>query len=55
MIALKVAISVSIELDDLSKVLEKILKGESSNLSEFIQKAVKNELKTDKSENNNLT
>ena len=47
---MKVAIIVSIDLDDLIKVMEKILIGESSNLSEFIQKAVKKELESDKTE-----
>ena len=42
---LKVGKSVSLDFEDLEKINKKILKGESKNLSEFITKAIKNELK----------
>jgi hypothetical protein len=42
---LKVGKSVSLAFDDLKKINKKILEGESNNLSEFITKATKNELK----------
>ncbi len=43
----KVNKSVSIDLKYLVKIQEKIDNGESDNLSEFIRKAIKNELKTE--------
>jgi Arc/MetJ-type ribon-helix-helix transcriptional regulator len=43
----KVNKSVSIDLKSLVKIQEKIDNGESENLSEFIQKAIKNELKNE--------
>jgi Arc/MetJ-type ribon-helix-helix transcriptional regulator len=36
--------TVSIGLDDLNKILERIEKNEYSTFSEFVQKAIKNEL-----------
>lgn len=39
-----VAKSVSIDLNDLNRILEKVEKGESTSLSEFVRIAVKNEL-----------
>ena len=39
--------SVSLDFEDLKRIHKKILKGESKNLSEFITKAIKNELKGD--------
>ena len=44
MIRLLVSRTVSIELDDLAKIQEKIKKGDLANISEFVQRAVKNEL-----------
>lgn len=38
--------TVSIELDDINRIQEKIKSGEVSNLSEFVQRAIRNELKT---------
>lgn len=37
--------TVSLELEDLSKIDEELKRGEKSTFSEFIQKAIKNELK----------
>lgn len=37
--------TVSFELNDLNKIQKKIGNGEVENLSEFVQKAIKNELK----------
>lgn len=37
--------TISIELEDLGKIQEKIKNGETPSVSEFVQKAVKNELK----------
>ena len=37
--------SVSLDFDDLKKVRERIKKGESANLSDFVRKAIKEELK----------
>jgi Arc/MetJ-type ribon-helix-helix transcriptional regulator len=37
--------TVSFELDDLNKIQKKIEDGEANNLSDFVQKAIKNELK----------
>jgi Arc/MetJ-type ribon-helix-helix transcriptional regulator len=42
---LMVAKSVSMDLNDLSKIQEKIENGESASLSEFVRNAIKNELK----------
>lgn len=44
---MKVSRTISIDLEDLSYIQEKIRRGKISNLSEFIQYAVKNELKDD--------
>jgi Arc/MetJ-type ribon-helix-helix transcriptional regulator len=44
-IRLKVSHTFSIELDDLAKIQEKIKNGDFANISEFVQKAVKNELR----------
>ncbi len=45
-IDLMVAKSVSIELDDLLEIDQKIKRGEVSSLSAFIRDAIKNELKS---------
>jgi len=37
--------SVSIDLNDLNKIREKIENGESASLSEFVRNAIKNELR----------
>ncbi len=37
--------TVSIELEDLAQIQEKIKNNELSNISEFVRKAIKNELK----------
>lgn len=55
MVKLNVSKTVSIELEDINKIQKLIEQKEVSNLSEFVQKAVKNELKrrnigTDKTE-----
>lgn len=42
---LKVSRTISIEFDDLARIKKLISEGKASNLSEFIQKAVKHELK----------
>ena len=42
---LMVAKSVSMDLNDLNKIQEKIENGESASLSEFVRNAIKNELK----------
>lgn len=41
---MKVSRTISIDLEDLKEIQEKIESGKVSNLSEFVQKAVKNEL-----------
>jgi len=43
-IDLMVSRTVSFELKDLNKIQKKIENGEVDNLSEFVQKAIKNEL-----------
>jgi len=42
-----VAKSVSIELEDLIQIEEMIKTGKLENLSQFVRKAIKNELKTE--------
>jgi Arc/MetJ-type ribon-helix-helix transcriptional regulator len=42
---LNVSKTVSLELEDINKIQKLIERKEVSNLSEFVQKAVKNELK----------
>ena len=44
---MKVSRTISIDLEDLTEIQKKINKNKISNLSEFIQNAVKNELKDD--------
>jgi Arc/MetJ-type ribon-helix-helix transcriptional regulator len=44
---LMVAKSVSIELEDLIQIEEMIKTGKLENLSQFVRKAIKNELKTE--------
>lgn len=45
---MKVSRTISIDIKDLTEIQTKIDKGKISNLSEFIQNAVKNELKVNK-------
>jgi DNA polymerase III sliding clamp (beta) subunit (PCNA family) len=40
--------SVSLDLDDLKKVMKSIKRGESKNLSEYVRKAIKIKLEDDK-------
>ncbi|ADZ09382.1 hypothetical protein Metbo_1138 [Methanobacterium lacus] len=40
--------SVSLDLDDLRKVMKSIKRGESKNLSEYVRKAIKIKLEDDK-------
>lgn len=37
--------TISMHLDDMSKIQDKINKGEFKSVSEFVQKAIKNELR----------
>jgi hypothetical protein len=37
--------TVSLELEDLSKIRDKLKEGKASTFSEFVQRAIKNELK----------
>ena len=39
--------TVSLELNDLTKIHDRLKKGEANTFSEFVQKAIKNELKSD--------
>lgn len=39
--------TISLELEDLAKIEEKIKKGEESSVSEFVQKSIKKQLKSD--------
>lgn len=43
---MKISRSITLELEDLIKIDNKIKKGEFESVSEFIQQAVKNELKS---------
>jgi hypothetical protein len=44
---MKVSRTISIDLEDLTEIQKKIKENKIANLSEFIQNAVKNELKGD--------
>ena len=48
MILLRVSKTVSIDLEDLSKIQELIKKGKTANLSEFVQNAIKKQLEEDR-------
>lgn len=45
MISLMVAKCVSMDLEDLAEIQEKIKKGESNSVSEFVRNAIRKELK----------
>lgn len=40
--------TVSIELEDLTKIQDRLRMGEANSFSEFVQKAIKNELRSAK-------
>lgn len=43
---MRVAKTITIEMDDLVKIEYKVKKGEINSISEFFQKAIRNELET---------